>query len=852
MNVVHVNASDGNGGAARSCYRLHQVLQQHEVNSLLLVQQKCSDDPTVELIVSSITDAELLRNIDLVQRVFAAHNRTNISNTHFSVSLAGSDLSCHPAIQAADIIHLHWVASMQTPTDIQRLMTLGKPVVWTLHDLRPLTGGCHFPAGCTKFQDNCTSCPQLYSDPFGLPAAALKDQIDLINVTNLTVIAPSRWMAEQARLSISLRDKARIEFIPNGINVDIFTPHSRADARAALGLAQEGTYILCGADHTEEKRKGFESLARVLSVAIHDPRFINAGARLLWVGDPPTSHAYNGVPLIQLGRISHEKQMALVFAASDLFVLPSLEDNLPNMLLEALSCGTPVVAYSVGGVPEVIHDGVNGRLIPVADERMFAETLLCLVDDVEARRKMGQCARVMANDQYSALLQATRHIELYRDLIRVSRLAVLSPQLLLQSFPDYSCNYPGLAVGALQKSLISHCLMEETRTLQKQLEPVQDLQRNLLRSCHISRLPQDIRAIKGLIRFDHWWYSKMPPLFTVACLQILQFGLAPVQVAVVLPFLFFSIACVAAYGHVINDIFDVEYDRLAGKPNMVEKLKPWQRGLILAVLVGLGFLPALVINYSVWGYLLLALNYLWPTIYSMPSTRLKERGIAGVLCDAAGSHLTPTLFVLVVLSGQIAGMSISFIIFSAIALIWSIVLGVKGILNHQLADRENDSASGTVTFATQAVSGRLERFLPRYNLLVELPVNAAFVFIMFRVCPLAAVVLVLYCIAEVLKFRLGFQFALNSDPRNTRPTFPFVNDFFYYFWFPLAVTLQLAWLKPDLVWLPVMQLVLFGRTTLLQINDLLALARASLSHAGYRYAQFRLTRKLRKGENLGS
>lgn len=903
MNVVHVNASDRNGGAARSCDRLHQFLQQQGVNSRLLVQQKRSVDPTIELIASSVEEAESFQNIDLVQRVFAAHNRTDISNTHFSVSLAGSDLSCHPAVETADIIHLHWVASMLTPGDIQRLMALGKPVVWTLHDLRPLTGGCHFPAGCSKFQDNCASCPQLRCDPFGLPAAALQDQIELIDATNMTVIAPSRWIAEQARLSTFLRDKARIEFIPNGIDVDIFAPHSRANARKALGLAHDGIYILCGADQTEEKRKGFESLARVLSEAIQDPRFVRAGARLLWVGDPPTSQAYNDIPLIQLGRIQQEKQMALAFAASDLFVLPSLEDNLPNMLLEALSCGTPVIAYSVGGIPEVLRDGVNGRLVPVADERKFAEALLCLVEDAQGRKKMGQRGRALASAEYSLLLQATRHIELYRDLIQVKSptAAPLQSQLLRQS-PEHGNSDPGPAVGALQKSLTIHCLMEQIHTLerrvqtadricmaqnqlivnlQKQLdarqEVIQDLQDHrqraeetcaarlgvieqleshrqrleaeagtMLRPSLVQRLRRGVGVLKKSIRLDHWWFSKMPPLLTVAYLQILQFGLTPGQVAVLLPSIFFSIACVAAYGHVINDIFDIESDRRAGKPNTMERLKPWQRGIICVALVGFGFLPALVVNYSVWGYLVLALNYLWPTIYSVPGIRLKERGIAGVLCDAAGSHLTPTLFVLIVLSHQITIASINLIIFSAAALIWSIVLGIKGILNHQLADRENDRASGTVTLATQVAAGRLEQFLPRYNLLVELPINAALVFIVFRVCPLAAPALAFYCLAETFKYRLGFQFALNSDPRNTRVTFPFVNDFFYYFWLPLAAALQLALLEPAWAWLPLLQLGLFSRIAVYQIHDLLALAKISRNQIGHRYRQMRLKCQLQK------
>ena len=468
MNVVHVNANDVSGGAARSCYRLHQFLLRQGVNSRLLVQHKRSIDPTVELIEPWVTDTGSFQNVELVQRVFAAHNRTDISNTHFSVSLAGPDLSRHPAVEAADVIHLHWVASMQTPANIRRLMALGKPVVWTLHDLRPLTGGCHFPAGCSKFQDLCASCPQLRYDPLDLPAAALREQIELIDVANLTIIAPSRWIAEQARLSAMLRDKTRIETIPNGIDADVFAPRSRVEAREALGLARDGIYILCGADHTEEKRKGFESLARVLGEVVHDPRFVSSGARLLWVGDQPASQAYGDMPLIPLGRIPQEEQMALAYAASDLFLLPSLEDNLPNMLLEALSCGTPAIAYSVGGIPEVLHDGVNGRLIPAADEPEFVQALLCLVGDASVREEMGRRARALASEAHSSSLQANRHVALYRDLIQKSRFTT-SPRQSTSRHAHDSTD-PDAAVGTLQKSLTIHCLTEEMRVLQRHVQ----------------------------------------------------------------------------------------------------------------------------------------------------------------------------------------------------------------------------------------------------------------------------------------------------------------------------------------------------------------------------------------------
>ncbi|MDB5813233.1 MAG: glycosyltransferase involved in cell wall bioproteinis [Rhodocyclales bacterium] len=503
MNVVHINASDTSGGAARSCYRLHQFLLRHGVDSRLLVQQKRTFDPSVELVASPVADTELVQNIDLVQRVFSAQNRTDISNTYFSISLAGPDLCCHPMIEAADIIHLHWIASMQTPADIQRLMALGKPMVWTLHDLRPLTGGCHFPAGCSKFQDNCTNCPQLRCDHFDFPAAALRDQIELIDATCLTVIAPSHWIAEQAQLSAMLGDKARIEYIPNGVDVDIFAPRSRTEARAALGLVLDGTYILFGADQTKEKRKGFESLARVLGEATQDPRFINAGARVLWVGEPPAGEAFNDIPLIQLGRIPQEERMALAFAASDLFVLPSLEDNLPNMLLEALCCGTPTVAYSIGGIPDILHDEVNGRLVPAGDERKFAEALLSLVDDAQKRTEMGQRGRAMVSEQFSSLLQAVRHIGLYDELIQSNRLTKASLQSKHQS-PAHCIRTPGPAVGALLEPLTIHCLMEEVRTLQTRVQ--KDERICIAQSQRIDNLQRELDARQQVIQDlqVHW------------------------------------------------------------------------------------------------------------------------------------------------------------------------------------------------------------------------------------------------------------------------------------------------------------------------------------------------------------
>lgn len=795
----------------------------------------------------------------------------------------------------------------------------------------------------------------------------------MIDATKLTVIAPSRWIAEQAESSAFLRNKSRIEIIPNGIDMGVFAPHLRSEARTALGLPVDGIYILCGADQTQEKRKGFDSLARILSEATLDRRFSGASARVLWVGDPPGNPAYDGLSFISLGKLRDEKQMALAFAASDIFALPSFEDNLPNMLLEALSCGTPVVAYSVGGIPEVLFDRINGRLIPLANEQEFAEALLCMIDDEQSRTEMGQCAATLARGAYSASLQATRHTTLYRDLLQQGKFNEALRGLPLQPLPDASNSETNSAVGSLQKSLIIYCLKEEIGTLQRRVQTgdqirleqdiviehqqkhldarhdvIQGLQDHMYRaeqtvaaklgikeipdnqfSAHLEQVDgskhyakradaistavldvinnlkkeladrlqvihglhdhwqraeqtcvarleviekleahrqqvavprmtpaptlshqprHSMAAIKKFIRFDNWWYSKMPPILAVAYLCILQGKFTPAELAGLLPSMLFSIACVAAYGHIINDIFDIDSDRRAGKRNAIARLAVLQRWLICVALGAGGFLPALYsVHYSGAGYLILAANYLWPTIYSLPSIRLKERGMAGVLCDAVGSHVTPTLFVLVVLSNALTTVPINFMTFAAIALVWSIVLGIKGILHHQVADRENDRVAGTVTLATNAAPGRIELFLPRYNLLVELPISIAFVSIVSGFCPLAVVGLSIYCLTEVFKFFFGFQFALNGDPRNTRPSIPFVNESFYDFWLPIVTTLQLALLGLAWIWLPLLQFGLFGRSSRRQIRDLAVLTKASCGQIGTWYAQIRLKRQSCKG-----
>jgi glycosyltransferase involved in cell wall biosynthesis len=472
IEIVHVSAVDRRGGAGLATYRLHQALRRKGVASRMLVREKISQDDSVrELPPAGGSDPTRRQGVEAVEYVYRDRNRSDLSNTHFSLSLQGQDLSDCPTVRAADLVHLHWVASVQTPASVRRLLGLNKPIVWTLHDLGPFTGGCHFPAGCRHFEDSCSGCPQLLSDPFGLPAAVLRDKKDLWPTSAFTLAAPSRWMADQVRKSALFGSTSRLKVIPNGVDTQVFRPRPQAEARAALGLPLSGNYVLCGADQAQENRKGFGPLGRVLDRCVRDPLFRSADVPILHVGDLPAGWTGKDWPLLSLGRVAEETRMALAYAAADLFVLPSLEDNLPNMMLEALSCGRPVVAFAVGGVPEIVRDGWNGRLVPAGDETALAQAILSLAKDPESRTRMGRNGRALIEAQYSGERQAEAYLSLYEEaLADTAGRDVTSRRPAGQHAPDGASGEhadPGPAVAALLPRLTVHCLYQAWRTAEE-------------------------------------------------------------------------------------------------------------------------------------------------------------------------------------------------------------------------------------------------------------------------------------------------------------------------------------------------------------------------------------------------
>jgi len=424
VKVSHINTYDQMGGAARAAYRLHLGLLGIRVESRMLVRWKHSREGTIHCADPGERPPRLekdFRLIEAVQEHYIRRYRTPVSNTLFSFPYPGVDIGARPEIQGADIVNLHWVTDFLSPVTLGRLFRSGKPVVWTLHDQEAFTGGCHYSAGCRGYEEGCRDCPQLQDDPLGLPAAVLKDKQGLFEGADLTIATPSRWMAECARRSLLFRGR-RIEVIPNGLETNVFKPSYRPKAKERLGLDPDTRTILFGAEYGTEKRKGFAELVRVLSNCRRDPSFeawIEEGRIcLLCFGYPPAEWEQAGLRVMSLGYLSSQEAVRNAYVAADVFVQSSLEDNLPNTMLEAMSCGTPVVAFVVGGMPDVIRSGENGFLVAPGDINGMAIAVIETLADEEKRACLGRNARRGIVDHFSLRHQAGRYLKLYESVLR--------------------------------------------------------------------------------------------------------------------------------------------------------------------------------------------------------------------------------------------------------------------------------------------------------------------------------------------------------------------------------------------------------------------------------------------------
>ncbi|MBW4483584.1 MAG: glycosyltransferase [Tildeniella torsiva UHER 1998/13D] len=483
LKIVQISTSDIQGGAARAAYRLHQGLRLVNQDSLVLARDRSSDDQFV-CSVADLKHTEIPSDDDSlyseIQPNYINNNRTELSNTLFSYPYPAIDLTKIEQINQADIINLHWIAWFQSAETIASLLALGKPVVWTLHDMAAFTGGCHYSSGCQKYQTNCSQCPQLRDDRYDLAASILQDKISkLSSFSNLTIVTPSQWLANCARSSQLFKDR-QIEVIPYGININAFSPIPKIVAKSHLGIPESTLTLLFGADYSVEKRKGVDLLVQALIKCFQDPlaqEILKEGrVKILNFGHGCSSLdrlESLGIPIVSLGYVTSDEELSYIYSAANIVILPSLEDNFPNLLLESMSCGTPVIAFSVGGMVDLIDNDKTGRLVALNDVDGLSKAILDALKNPNRYEEMGLQARLKIEQGYSLSEQANRYLKLYKELIN-SHQSHKEPIFIKK--PD-SLEPPNLHEIAIEAGRIA--LLNERQSSQNLGEKVEQIQLEL-------------------------------------------------------------------------------------------------------------------------------------------------------------------------------------------------------------------------------------------------------------------------------------------------------------------------------------------------------------------------------------
>ena len=313
-----------------------------------------------------------------------------------------------------DVIHLHWVSKMIDYESFFGSLPDGVPIVWTLHDMNPFSGGCHYSGGCQAYETECRNCPQvgLRSDR-DLSNRSFQTKISALQNKNLHIVTPSHWLERLARQSRILATARSFQTIHYGLDVELFSPRDKQQARRRLGLNAEGVVFGFGAESLENERKGLRYLLAALSRLHCKQRIVGlvfgAGDPRKWGPDLPE--------LQSVGVVQDEGRLPDIYSAVDMFVMPSLEDNSPQTGVEAMSCGIPVVAFDVGGIPDYVLPHETGLLARPRDVVDLARRIDFLAAKSAVREEMGRRARDLAVRLFHHHRQAEKYLALYESVV---------------------------------------------------------------------------------------------------------------------------------------------------------------------------------------------------------------------------------------------------------------------------------------------------------------------------------------------------------------------------------------------------------------------------------------------------
>lgn len=429
LKVLHLSTFDGDDGAARGSLWLHRALRTRGCNSRMVVGCKRGSDPTVTPLPGSLARLWAVARMKLDALPLNRYRGHGPMASFWTVGWLPSRLGALAKQFAPDVVHLHWVGAGFLP--VRALKQFNCPVVWTLRDMWAFTGGCHYTGGCTRYQHACGACPQLHSDQDDdLSRTIWRDKQRHWSDADLWLVPISDWLADCARASALLRSYP-IEVIPNGVDLGRFQPIEKRKARQQCGLPVDRPIIIYGAMRaTHDPRKGF----RELLAALEKFRRATGQTDVMLVvfgdldhGDLPEL----GIESRYLGYIDDDVHLARLYASADIAVMPSLQEAFGKTVVEAMACGTPVVAFDTGGPRDIVDHCVDGYLAEPFSADDLARGIAWCLDEVRRGAPLGLRARAKAEAKFDIDTIAARYHALYRTAIAARRTTttVATPRL---------------------------------------------------------------------------------------------------------------------------------------------------------------------------------------------------------------------------------------------------------------------------------------------------------------------------------------------------------------------------------------------------------------------------------------
>jgi glycosyltransferase involved in cell wall biosynthesis len=423
MNILHIVAGELTGGAARGAYWLHSGLRKLGIDSKIFTNSKITFDDNTVITISKSRVSKLMNILrNQVDQFFVLFYRKK-KKTLFSPGLIGFNFTRHKEYKEADIIHLHWICGGFV--NIRHLKNIHKPIIWTLRDMWPMTGGCHYSMECNKYEIGCGNCPQLNSNHISdLSKITISRKIKYLP-KNTNIVGISNAISDSAKKSAVFKH-FDIQTIPNNISTDEFFPIDKDQARQFLGIKTNKRIILTGAANIQDYYKGFDKYLEALHFLDKSKYF------LCFFGHIDTA-------ILKTVEFEHRSfgffydsvSLRLLYNCADVFVVPSVMEAFGKTLVESMSCGTPVVCFNTSGPKDIVSHKIDGYKAKPFESEDMAKGIEWVINESDYG-ELCKNARKKAIEEFDTMVIAKKYSDLYK--VSLMDLSVHSSELQTKNY----------------------------------------------------------------------------------------------------------------------------------------------------------------------------------------------------------------------------------------------------------------------------------------------------------------------------------------------------------------------------------------------------------------------------------